>query len=146
MNPQDWTLIAIAAADVGGLTPVQLQKALFLVGQEMGDAVRSLGGEYYRFDPYDYGPFSSQIYRDAEQLAAKGLIEIRDQGDQRLRKYIVTAAGSQKASVLREGKPGDVLRYLTSVVAWVQRLSFQDLVRAIYRKYPNYRVNSVFRG
>jgi hypothetical protein len=37
-------------------------------------------------------------------------------------------------------------RYLENVVDWVTSLNFSQLVRAIYAKYPRYKVNSVFSG
>jgi hypothetical protein len=36
--------------------------------------------------------------------------------------------------------------YLEKVADWVSSLSFPQLVRAIYAKYPKYKANSVFAG
>ena len=38
------------------------------------------------------------------------------------------------------------LDYLDRVVPWVQSLSFDALVRAIYKEYPHMAQNSVFRS
>jgi hypothetical protein len=36
--------------------------------------------------------------------------------------------------------------FLAKVVDWVASLSFPQLVRAIYEKYPRFKANSVFTG
>ena len=69
----DVLLKIITAAEGDPITPVQLQKIAFLVGQECADFVPD---SYYKFAPYDYGPFSAKIYKDAERLEAQGLISI----------------------------------------------------------------------
>ena len=39
-----------------------------------------------------------------------------------------------------------VVKYLQDVVAWTRTFTFSALVRAVYARYPEYRVNSVFSG
>src|SRR5947209_2707195 len=70
MNRKDWTLLAICSANGNGLSPVQLQKALFLLSREMPNAV----GNFYHFTAYHYGPFDRAVYDDAERLAADGMV------------------------------------------------------------------------
>src|SRR5947199_8004379 len=71
MPRQDWILMALAQKTP--LDPVQIQKALFLMGREMADEV---GQDFYQFRPYNYGPFDQRIYQDIEQLALRGHIAI----------------------------------------------------------------------
>src|SRR5258707_9223608 len=73
MERPDWTLLATKFANQSGLSPVQLQKALFLLGKEMP---KSVGDDYYHFVPHNYGPFAKDIYSDADALAREGLIAI----------------------------------------------------------------------
>jgi hypothetical protein len=77
MQRQDWLLLVLCAAHQEGLTPVQLQKSLFLVGQELPRHVRS---HFYAFFPYNYGPFDPQICRDADRLGKDGFVAIRTDG------------------------------------------------------------------
>src|SRR5205823_1542594 len=113
----------------------------------LGEECRhELGKRYYKFVPYNYGPFDSRIYRDAEGLAREGLIEVRETPGSKLRQYFVTEDGRERAAKARSKGTAHAVSYLEDVVAWAVRLSFQDLVRAIYRKYPQYRINSVFQG
>jgi len=143
MNRTDWTLLAICAANGKGLSPVQLQKALFLLGRELTDAV---GSGYYDFRPYHYGPFDRQVYADAEGLAAAGEVAIARREGENWNRYLATAEGCARAEGVKHGAPSEAVDYLNRVVQWALRQSFQQLVRAVYDKYPEMRANSVFQG
>jgi uncharacterized protein len=143
MRRRDWALLAIAAADGEPLSPVQLQKSLFLLGQEMGDLV---GQPYYQFSPYNYGPFDSSVYRDAAQLAEAGLVTVSRPAHLRYNEYRATPGGLALAGDLRQQASAAAVEYLHTIVDWARSLQFADLVQAIYAKYPDFRVNSVFSG
>ena len=143
MKPEEWTLLAINAAKEQGLSPVRLQKALFLLGRHLPS---DLGESFYSFTPYNYGPFDSEIYEDARKLAAKGFININQSPGQRWVEYQITASGIQVASQLNQAAPQQVVEYLNTVVSWTLSLSFQQLVGAIYKMYPEFKVNSVFNS
>ncbi|MEO6022952.1 MAG: hypothetical protein ABIP64_07525, partial [Burkholderiales bacterium] len=74
MEARDWTLLVLAKA--GELQPVQLQKSLFLLGRNLNEHQLATGN-FYNFEAYDYGPFSSGIYADAEMLEQGKLIIIK---------------------------------------------------------------------
>ena len=74
MTRQDWLLLVLAAAGGKPLSPLQLQKSLFLVGYDLAKLV---GADFYTFRPFDYGPFDATVYQDAEEQAAQGLVTIR---------------------------------------------------------------------
>ncbi len=140
MERKYWTLLAIAAAQGERISPVQLQKSLFLLGQACRDDL----GDFYSFTPYNYGPFDSTIYLDAEELAVDGLVTIQESPRGRWSEYAATPAGLKTARELQDIVPGDVVDYLKRVVEWARGLSFQKLVRAIYKAFPEYQVKSVF--
>ncbi|WP_428939675.1 hypothetical protein [Fontivita pretiosa] len=142
-NRRDWTLVAIAAAPDHCLTPVQLQKSLFIFGDRLPQLV---GEKYYRFRPYNYGPFSAEVYHDAEELAADGLLSIESVPGQRWPQYCATAAGIECARIASAAMPAEVHQYLKELVGWAKSLRFRDLLEAVYSTYPEYAVNSVFRG
>jgi hypothetical protein len=143
MTKSDWMLLAITAAGAKGLSPVQLQKTLFLLGKEMPEAV---GSDWYAFEPYNYGPFDRRVYEDAESLARKGEVEITQRAGENWNRFTPTRDGEVTASWrVREAPPGAV-DYLNRLVEWVQQQTFQKLVSTIYAKYPEMRANSVFQG
>ena len=144
MKKQHWTLLAICAAKGQGLSPVQLQKSLFLLGRRLSK--EELGEDFYEFVPYNYGPFDVKIYHDAEGLEELRLITITQPTGYRWKSYQATPFVVELAAKLRTEVLPHALAYLDEVVAWVHGLSFRDLVRAIYEAYPEFRANSVFQG
>ena len=140
MERMDWLLITIGASGSRGLTPVRLQKSLFLLAQTLPKKERN---KFYRFIPYNYGPFCVDIYRDAQFLEQSGLVEIR-RASGRWPDYYLTPQGQTRAQELRAGGPRKRLEYIDRVVEAVLSLSFPELVKAIYQAYPQFKKNSVF--
>jgi uncharacterized phage-associated protein len=140
MHRRYWTLLAIAAAKGEPLSPVQLQKALFLLGAQMRERV----SPFYTFRAYNYGPFDANVYKDAEALGQEGLVllQLNPAG---WTDYAATPKGLAEADRIRQEVDAEAAAYLERVVAWTRSLSFQQLVRAIYARFPEYRQNSVFQ-
>lgn len=144
MTPKDWTLLVIAEAGEHPVQPVQLQKALFLISRNLHP--RDLAApKFYAFSPYDYGPFCSQVYADAERLETEGLVVISRPPETRFKTYRATEAGFQRASALKSALSSQATTYLTRVVEFTQSHTFNELVSAIYEAYPEMRANSVFQ-
>ena len=57
----------------------------------------------------------------------------------------ITPDGMKKAEEIEKELSEPVAKYLRDLVAWVQSLSFSNLVKSIYDLYPDYRKNSVFQ-
>lgn len=145
MHKEDWTLLVIAAADGNKVSPVQLQKALFLLSKTLNSKQRRTASKFfYRFKAYDYGPFCSEVYSDAETLAQAGLISITYQGFS-FRHYSATDKGLQLALELRKKLEPAVSTYVDELILWVCSLSFAELVQAIYKMYPDMKANSIFQ-
>jgi len=140
---RDQTVLAALAADPGSMfEPVQIQKLMFLIDKRQAKA---LGGAKFDFQPYDYGPFDSAVYRTLESLAAQGLVAIGVNARGR-RTYTLTTDGTKRGEVLLGELRGDVRDDIAGASSWVRRLSFAALVSAIYQMYPEMRANSVFQG
>ncbi len=140
LDRDEMLLVMLSLADGKPLTPVQLQKSLFLAD----DKVRRAFGSRYNFEPYDYGPFDQQVYADARALARGGLIEIST--DPRgWNTYAATADGIKRANKLQGRLSKEQRDILGRILGLVCRLSFSELVSAIYKKYPKMRARSVFR-
>lgn len=143
MDRMSWLLLTLNAAGTAGLTPAQLQKTLFLLEAELP---QSLGThDFYKFTPYNYGPFSKEVYMDAEALAARGMVNIYRADAQSYSMYEITLQGADLAKTVSVEADARALQYLKSIVSWAQSLTFSQLVSAIYKKYPAFRVNSVFQ-
>ena len=138
-----WPLMALACARDGVLSPVQMQKALFLMEQRAGDHI---GGKLYDFIPHNYGPFSAGICRDIGALNEEGDVAFAPNQFRAWNSYELTAEGRKKAEAALDNLNPRLREFFRSVVQWVAERDFPDLLRAIYREYPHYAENSVFRG
>jgi hypothetical protein len=140
---KDVLLTALALSDNRSLTPVQVQKAMFLIAAEAMDAAP---GPFYKFEKYNYGPFCSDIYSDLTEFERCDLLAVDQPLNSRVRAYRLTDQGVKAAALSKSHLNPGLTEYLKSVIEWVTSLSFPDLVRAIYKKYPEYKENSVFSG
>lgn len=144
LKPSDWVLLTIDASPAKSLSPVQLQKALFLFSRNLDDGQRQTD-DFYQFEPYDYGPFDRTVYDDAEALERLGDVVIDSPHSTGRRRYSATPSGTERAASIRESLNSEAREYLDRVVGWVTRLTFNGLVKAIYQEYPEMRANSVFQ-
>jgi len=138
----EWLLIALAHRRGEVMTPVQVQKAMFLMDAE---AKQFVGEKFYQFVPYNYGPFDADVYNDLALLEREGLVASVPT-DRGWKMFAATPAGVIAAAKVQQGADAKAVAYLQKVVDWVASLSFTALVRAIYEKYPKYKANSVFSG
>ena len=142
MERQDFLLMAVAAAEGKPLTPVQLQKSLFMISKNL----KGIPDPFYTFEPYHYGPFDIEIYSDANSLEDEGWVVSIQSNRGRWKETAITPNGLKKAETLVKELSEPAAKYVREIVQWVQSLSFSDLVKEIYRLYPEYRENSVFQG
>ena len=139
----DWILLALSFAEGAPMSPVQLQKSIFLFKKRLVGA--NIPKKFYKFVPYSYGPFCQEIYADARGLELEGLISI-DEGANHIRQYSATPAGRSKAIDLAKGISPRGISHGKEIVSWVKAQSFRELVSAIYQKYPRCMANSIFKG
>jgi hypothetical protein len=137
---QLWLVLAIALAGEQGLSPVQIQKAMFLLRMEASGYV---GVNFYEFQPYNYGPFSTSIYNDVDVLVFGGLL--RTEARYNYSQYVATDIGRARANEFSQTIDKHVFDFLTQIIQWIKSVDFSQLLRSIYAKYPAFAVNSVFR-
>ncbi len=142
MKRLDVTLLMLGLAGGQPYQPVQIQKSLFLIG----DALPHLfdADSKYQFKPYDYGPFDKAVYEDIRLLEANGFAAVSVTSNGRWNQYCATDAGQQAAERMLEGFQESDRSFLRKVSEWVRGLSFSQLVSAIYKAYPEMKVNSIF--
>jgi hypothetical protein len=136
-------LLILAAADGAEYSPVQIQKATFLVATNLPQIFDR--DSTFSFVPYDYGPFDRSVYLEIQFLSAESLANVRFDPQTTLNMYSATYRGIDAAGALFSGLREPQRQYIREVSSWVRRLSFAELVGAIYRAYPDMRANSIFR-
>jgi uncharacterized protein len=141
ISQEDIVLAALSPAGGTPYSPVQVQKLLFLVDQNLSPC---LGGLKFDFQPHHYGPFDKRVYFTLEDLAQRGMVEIT-RGRGNWPEYRLTPEGQTRAAEVMAGLDERARSYLGRVSAFVRSLSFSELVSAIYKAYPEMRVRSVFQ-
>ena len=141
MKKSEIVLAALATSHGASFSPVQIQKFLFLLDRNLAD---HLGGPFFEFVPYDYGPFDKSIYDVLDSLVAKDLVETATPPGSRYQIYYTTPAGHKIGVGLLRKMPTAASNFIKEVSIFVRKLSFSQLIRAIYRDYPDMKINSVF--
>lgn len=140
MNRREFTLVALAGCGRRPFSPVQLQKFLFILDRNVG---QRLGGTGYNFQPYHYGPFDQAVYQTLEGLEVEDLAVIEKDESGR-RTYKLSAKGEAEGTKLLAKVDAPLRAYFATIGDFVRNQSFAGLVSAIYRAYPDMKVNSVF--
>ncbi len=140
MTKQEIVLATLASGKTNFFSPVQVQKLFFLVDKKIG---ASIGGPFFDFTAYNYGPFDTEVYSTLEILAENKLVSIVRGW---VRSYMLTPEGVKKGKEILNGMEPKFREYLATLSDYVTSLGFAELVTAIYNEYPEMKVNSVFRG
>lgn len=137
VSRSDILLAIIAAANGKELSRGHLQKVAFLVSEEFKGR---LPADFYTFDKHKYGPFCIDIYNDTDMLLYWECIQTRLSADRSSEKYSIAKRINIDGFQLDE----DIKRFIKNTVAWVADMSFGELVRAVYRLYPEFLERSTF--
>jgi len=144
MQREDWLLLFLTAPVRKGsrarsLEPLRIMKGLFLVSQRGAGELSDL----YAFKPYDYGPFTTDIYSDLDSLAAQGLVSHEAVAGRSWRMYRPTLDGIEHATQLARHLSAADERTIDDAYEFVATRGFLKLLRDIYSAYPAYAVNTV---
>ncbi|HEX8109089.1 MAG TPA: hypothetical protein VF516_15255 [Kofleriaceae bacterium] len=134
----DYVLAVMAAAQVP-LSPVEVQKLFFILDKKAG---AQLGGPFFNFTPYAYGPFDAAVYHELERLAERGLASIY--GQSTTCRYGISAAGLKPGAAALGAIT--MSGYISQVAEYVRSSSFAQLILAVYAEWPEMMANSIFQG
>jgi hypothetical protein len=130
-------LIADGADGTFLLDPIRLMKGCFIVAEIGPEEWKHL----FEFSPYDYGPFDPSVYRARDALVGKDLLEAMPAG--RYSHYAVTSTGRERAQEIAKRMDQRQAQWLRNIGHWVTSKSFNDLLREIYDRFPNYASRSI---
>jgi uncharacterized protein len=137
-------LVFIGISNSGQLDPIRIMKGQFLIAMET-PAEWLPADARYEFQPYNYGPYAPPIYTDLHELERSGLVTSRQALGQSWGYFSVTDAGKKTADAIAAAMPPQLVEYIASIRKFVTSLSFSQLLSAVYKRYPEYAVNSVFK-
>lgn len=143
MNKEEIVLLVLSSSNGGSYSPVQIQKLFFLIDKNLG---KKIGGPHFDFRPYHYGPFDKNLYFVINELERKKLIEIIPEQINRPRSFKLTSTGQAYGIGLLNKLKQNYKDYISKVDSFVRETSFQDLVLAIYKEYPEMKEKSIFAG
>jgi DNA-binding PadR family transcriptional regulator len=145
LDRSGWLLLLLDRATLGAqgpedLDPVRIQKGMFLLSK------RGPERDVYEFQPYDWGPFSSDIYADLASAARQGYLTEERVPGRTWSTYRITARGHERALALAAQMRAEDVAWLRQAREFLTTRSFAQLLREIYDLYPDYAVNSRFGG
>ena len=137
----EWLLLFLSRSPFGvvepaALDPIRIQKGMFLL------SMRGPARDIYSFRPYNWGPFSSDIYRDLDELEGSGLLRSESVSGQSWRLYETTSKGESVAQEISLHVAPQNVEWLGRVRRFVTERRFVDLLRSIYAEYPDYATKS----
>lgn len=155
------TGVRAAQGRVNGIT--RLEKLLYLADKET-DVSAAVLEERLVFTPYDYGPFSKEVYEAAEileearllreerQVSGQSVDSLEDvevtgavENDEYVtRCFVLTDQGQAVARLLGEQHPS-VVTALSGIKDRYASRSLAALIQYVYRAYPESAVNSKIR-
>lgn len=134
-------LLFMAASPTKELSPIKIMKGMFVINERQKALLPKDGR--YEFHPYLFGPFTPDIYRDLEILEQHGLLASRNLPGMIWRFYQATRQGKSVAKEFSENYPKELVDYIRKVKQWVTQTPLSDILRAIYREFPQYTVQSI---
>lgn len=132
MTKKDIILYVLSIASDNTLSPVQIQKLLFLIDKEC-----NIGKHFFKFVAYDYGPFDKTIYNELDELVKSDDVDVLISHGVRQYKLI-----NHKITQLEF--TDDVSEKIKQLCEFVKSCSFKELLVDIYKKYPEMAKNTAF--
>ena len=140
LSKEDILFAGLAVSKGVTHSPVQVQKLFFLIDKNVA---KDIGGPFFDFQAYNYGPFDKEIYKLLQVFSTRGYIEIIRENT--WREYRLTKEGQDLGEKILRRIPAEINNYLEKISKFVLSLSFSELVMAIYKEFPEMRKNSVFQ-
>ncbi|KIE57799.1 hypothetical protein A946_11250 [Methylacidiphilum kamchatkense Kam1] len=130
----------LATLKVTPLDRIRIMKTLFLMWKREGNI-----SDYFRFEPYLYGPCSFEVYDILAAMEREGLIVQPSHSVAQWAKYYLTQRGREEAErAIREITP-ELRERLEAITTEVSRFSFYELLKRVYTEAPEFATNSVLR-
>lgn len=129
----------------------RLQKMVFLVQQRIdSDSHISLQSDDYEFIPYDYGPFSKDLYDDLDSLVEKRMVKDReeelDSGKVKY-DYEIQSAGEEfvEMQLSSESEAAqEIMKIARDVKTEYNDMLLSELIDDVYSRFPEYAEESIW--
>ena len=120
------------------LDRIRMQKGVFLLVKRGSSDWHPL----YKFRPYHWGPYCSDLVADLRSLVGDGRLTDDSTFASSYGTYRTTSLGEETIQGCNFSNPE--LEYVRKVRSYIMSQSFNSLLNSIYKAYPTYATNSVF--
>lgn len=151
MNSPDFLKVFLfpkLGAERKWLDPIRIMKGLFLAQMEQDESEAGrvpLVNPPYQFIPYSYGPFCPSVYGELESLALNDEVEFQQIPGKDYRIWGLTDKGEQDAQELVASMGEDFRKRIEHARIIVCNKTFDDLIRYVYSRYPDYASKTIYR-
>lgn len=119
-----------------------MQKGVFLLQMGGPETWRRL----FSFHPYDWGPYSRQLSSRVSGLQTEGLLDVDPVTTTGYPAYRTTTAGEEAARSIQRELTATEWEFIRRVRRFVTTRSFTQLLRDVYKAFPEYATASRFQG
>lgn len=146
-------LLPLALMYAGDGEPIEgrtrLQKLVFLMQKRLEEGGEDpFQSDDYEFIPYDYGPFSKELYDDLDQTIARDMVDGREEeiGDDKVKyDYEIQDSGEQWVeNQLSKDDAQRILALAEEIKDKYGDVYLSDLIDDVYSRYPEYAENSIY--
>jgi uncharacterized protein YwgA len=125
------------------LDDLRMQKGVFLLTMRGNPEWRNT----YSFVAYDWGPFSYDLAYEIKRLIGIGLLKLEPFPGRKYMQYVTTPRGDRVVAddILPHVSNEDIM-FIRNIRQYINSRSFAQLLREIYKAYPEYAINSRFAG
>jgi hypothetical protein len=136
-------LLGFIGANTEPTDPIRVMKGLFLFTEQAKAGRLPDAPPSFDFAPMSFGPCAPEVYRGLEELVTSGLVAQIPVPGETWSRYVITDAGRAQLQSLIPDTNTPEAQYLQTLRAWTDKLSFTELLKAVYHAYPEFAVNSV---
>ncbi|MBS3815630.1 MAG: helix-turn-helix transcriptional regulator [Hadesarchaea archaeon] len=142
-------ILPLTLIHANGGEPVEgrtrLQKMIFLIQKQVEESAPL--EEEYNYFPYDYGPFSKDLYDDIDELVEEGLVKENlktEEEDKKKYYYELTSKGREiLEEELKTKELKELKKKIEEIKSEYNEMNLPDLLEKIYSKYPEHAEKSV---
>ena len=118
---------------------LKIMKELFVIERELKPS------NFYSFNPYLYGAYSREVFKDLSELLRNNLIKVTNEYKEGYGTYTLTEKGEEMIAEKYRLLSEDVRKKIEEIKKELNNLSFLELLTKVYGKYPEFAKNSMVR-
>ena len=92
------------------------------------------------YGPYDYGPDDQELEADVEELVSFGYVDILNEKE---KQYAISTEGKK---IIKDLFGEKELLVFETIKQTLNRLTFEELLFLVYKRFPEFAVNSVAKN